>query len=79
MAAGDCAKSSTMLSEWAARPEAAFWHNGPLGILVGTSALGGGMCKGPLGVDRGSVGPEDGDSETDITKAWSTDETEFEG
>ena len=67
MVAGDWAKSSTMLYEWAARPEAEFWCNGPLGVLGWTSALGGGSCKGPLGVDRGSVGPDDGDSETDGT------------
>ena len=65
MAAGDCARSSTMLYEWAARPEVAFRRNGPLGGLGRTSALGGGSFKGPLGVDRGSVEPDDGDSETE--------------
>ena len=40
MVVGDCAKLSTMLYKWAAFTEAAFQRNGPLGILVGTSALG---------------------------------------
>lgn len=34
MAVGDCAKSSTILYEWATFPEAVFQHNRPLGILV---------------------------------------------
>ena len=34
MAAGDCAKSLTMLYEWVALREAAFRRSGPLGILV---------------------------------------------
>ena len=34
MVAGDCTKSSTTLYEWAAFPEVAFRHSGPLGILV---------------------------------------------
>ena len=56
-----------MLYEWVARPEAAFRRNGALGGLGLTSALGRGSCKGPLGVDRGFVGSDDGDSETDGT------------
>ena len=34
MAARDCAKSSIMLYEWEAFPEAAFRCSGPLGIFV---------------------------------------------
>lgn len=40
MAAGDCAKSSTMLYVWATLVEASLRHNGPLGIFGMTSALG---------------------------------------
>ncbi len=56
--------------------EVAFRHNGPLGILDGTSTLGRGICKVPFGDDRFSMDTLVGNQELTLQGACHIGTTE---